>query len=48
MNEKTREELANEIFEQLKEKHLLESDAITVLRDVISKINEVRSNHILH
>lgn len=48
MDKEARKEIANEIFEELKEKHLLEIDAIAILRDVISKIYEVQSNHILH
>lgn len=48
MDKEARKEIANEIFEDLKEKHLLEIDAIAILRDVTSKIYEVQSNHILH
>lgn len=48
MDKEARKEIANEIFGKLTEKHLLEIDAIAILRDVTSKIYEVQSNHILH
>jgi hypothetical protein len=45
MDKEARKEIANEIFEELKEKHLLENDAIAILRDVTWMIREVQSNH---
>lgn len=48
MDKEARKEFANEIFEELKEKHLLEMDAIAILRDVTSQIYEAQSNHVLH
>lgn len=47
MNEKLRKEIADEIFEELKEKHLLEKDATLILRDVIWMISKAQANHML-
>ncbi|WP_261701102.1 hypothetical protein [Weissella soli] len=48
MDKKVMAEIANEIFEELKEKNLLENDAIAILRNVIWMISEVQSKHELH
>ncbi|WP_312694287.1 hypothetical protein [Leuconostoc pseudomesenteroides] len=45
MEEKKRTELASQIVEELKQKDLLETEAISVLRGAMSQINDLMANH---
>ena len=45
MEEKKRTELASQIVEELKQKDLLETEAISVLRGAKSQISELMSKH---
>ncbi|WP_281446807.1 hypothetical protein [Leuconostoc mesenteroides] len=45
MEEKKRTELASQIVEELKQKELLETEAISVLRGAMSQISELMSKH---
>ncbi|MGR8773724.1 hypothetical protein [Leuconostoc citreum] len=45
MEEKKRNELASQIVEELKQKDLLETEAISVLRGAIAQISDLMSKH---
>lgn len=47
MDKKEMNQISKDILEELKEKHLLEKDAVFILRDVIYMISEAQANHML-
>lgn len=45
MNEPRKKEIAKEIVDQLKEKDLLEREAVSILRKSISMVEELNAQH---
>lgn len=48
MNESDKQELSEQIIDELKQKNLLETEAISVLRGAISIVSDLKQSHKLN